>query len=87
MGLQALFTVLCPLAQHVGYVAHELNLVGKCTVESVLETGMFFDYLEDFYNFISNVLKCTKRWELLFQKLKLGHKVAKRVSGTQWFSH
>ncbi len=82
-GLQALLTELCPLAQHVGCAAHTLNLVGKSAVESILDVGIFFDYLEDFYNFLA---RSTSRWELLLEKLKPGQKVLKRVMGTRWSS-
>ena len=82
-GFQALLTKLCPLAQHVGCAAHQLNLVRKCSVEYILEAGMFFYYLEDFYNFL---IRSTGRWQLLLKKLKPGRKVVKRVTGTQWFS-
>ena len=80
-GLQALLTELNAKALYVPCGGHALNLVGKCTVESNLKVGIFFDYLEDLYNFLT---VSTGRWELLLRKLKPNQKVVKRVTGTRW---
>lgn len=82
-GLQALIMEMNALAVYVPCAAHSLNLVGSSAVESIREAAIFFDYLEDFYNFLS----CsTARWELLQENLERGQKVVKRVTGTRWWS-
>lgn len=82
-GLQALIIESNALAIYTPCAAHSLNLVGASAVESIREAAIFFDYLEDFYKFLT----CsTARWELLLENLASGQKVVKRVTGTRWSS-
>lgn len=82
-GLQALIIESNASAMYIPCAAHSLNLVGASAVESIREAAIFFDYLEDFYKFLT----CsTARWELLQENLASGQKVVKRVTGTRWSS-
>lgn len=82
-GLEALILELRPLILYVPCATHSLNVVGTSAVSSILAIDMFFNYPEDFYNFL---VRSTGRWDMLQQKLKSDQKVSKMVIGTRWSS-
>ncbi|KYN29410.1 Zinc finger MYM-type protein 1 [Trachymyrmex cornetzi] len=77
-GCQALIKEKNELAYYVPCVAHSLNLIGECSVDSCFYAINFFSFLQKLYAFFS---ASTHRWDVLMQYTTTS---VKNLSATRW---
>ena len=84
--MQAQISRINHLAHYIPCVAHPLNVVDVCTVESCIGAVSFFAFIQKLYNFFSGSIH---RWSVMLQYLKSesgtqSTLVVKNVSDTRW---
>ena len=83
-GLQAKIKEQNKYALFIQCAGHSLNLVGDHAVNSTLNVIMYFDFVQNLYNFFSSL---PYRWEIMVLHLGSCLKVVKQLSRTRWLAH
>jgi hypothetical protein len=83
-GLQGRFKEQSKYALYVPYVGHSINLAGVQAVDCNLNVTIYFDFVQNLYNFFSS---STHRWEILVSHLRPHLKVVKHLSKPRWSAH
>jgi hypothetical protein len=83
-GLQAGLKEQNKYALYVPCAGHSINLVGLQAVDCNLNVTIYFDFVQNLYNFFSS---STHRWEILVSHLGPHLKVVKHLSKSRWSAH
>jgi hypothetical protein len=83
-GLQARLKEKNKYALYVPRAGHSINLVGVQEVDCNLNVTIYFDFVQNFYNFFSS---SAHRWEILVSHLGLHPKAVKHLSKTRGSAH
>jgi hypothetical protein len=83
-GLQAGLKEQHKYALYAPCVGHSTNLLGVQAVDCNLNVTIYFDFVQNLYNFFSS---SAHRWEILVSHLGPNLKVVKHLSKTRWSAH
>ena len=84
-GTQAFIKDECPCAEYVPCMAHSLNLVGKCAVESYPAAVALFNLIQKVFTYlVASTYRWRKHREALQNSKGKNLTVDKNLSGTRW---